>query len=151
VNQFIKTVIGKPAQWLIEASASIGLCFVGLTHEVTNHFVNHSIKKHGNVNLEKSRGQIAITFADIEQLPDIVKNPDYATIGKKGSNEIIIAYSKRYKDGTVVYYEDVLNSNKNKALRSKTVYKKIGTMSYETFLKIVANNGRTEILTQKRW
>jgi hypothetical protein len=30
---FVKTVIGKPELWLIEAAASIGLDYSGLTHE----------------------------------------------------------------------------------------------------------------------
>jgi len=151
VNQFNKTVIGKPAQWLIEFAASIGLNFSDFTHEITNYFVSHSMKKHGNAKLEKARGQVAITSADIDRLSDVINIPDYAVIGKNRNNEIFIAYSKRYGDGTVIYYEEVLNSNKNKALRSKTIYKKMGTVSKDSFLKIVANNGRTEILEVKRW
>jgi len=149
VNQFNKTVIGKPAQWLIEAADSIGLNFSYLDHEITNYFVSHSMKKHGNAKLEKARGQVAITSADIDRLPNVIKTPDYAVIGKNRSNEIFIAYSKRFEDGTVIYYEEVLNSNKNKTLRSKTIYKKMGTVSKDSFLKIVANNGRTEILVEK--
>jgi hypothetical protein len=38
-----------------------------------------------------------------------------------------------------------LNSKKNKALRSKTLYKKTGTVSSETLLKIVANNAHTDV------
>jgi transposase len=61
--------------------------------------------------------------------------PDCAIIGIKRHEEILIAYSKRFNDGTAFYYEEVLNSKKNKALRSKTLYKKMGTVSDGTFLK----------------
>jgi hypothetical protein len=145
VNRFSKTAIGKPAQWLIDAAASIGLDFAGLTHEVTNYFVNHDIKKHGNAKTEKARGQLAVTPVDIERISDIVKNPDYAIIGIKRNSEKLIAYSKQCGEGTFIYYEEVLNSSKNKALRSKTMYKKMGAVGNETFLRIVANNAHIDM------
>ena len=44
VNELEIPRIGKPEPWLIEAAASIGLDFAGLTHEVSNYFENHGIK-----------------------------------------------------------------------------------------------------------
>jgi hypothetical protein len=145
VNPFDITKTGKPEQWLIEAADSIGLDFSGLTHEITSYFVNHGIKRHGNAEAEKAQGQAAVTAADIDRIPDIVKTPDCAIIGIKRHEETFIAYSKRFEDGTAIYYEEVLNSKKNKALRSKTLYKKMGTVNGETLLKIVANNAHTDI------
>jgi hypothetical protein len=145
VNPFDITKTGKPEQWLIEAAVSIGLDFSALTHEITTYFVNHGIKRHGNTEVEKAQGQVAVTAADIDRIPDIVKTPDCAIIGIKRHGEILIAYSRRFEDGTVIYYEEVLNSKKNKALRSKTLYKKAGTVSGETLLKIVANNAHTDV------
>jgi hypothetical protein len=145
VQSFVKTEIGKPEQWLIKAGTAIGLDFSGLTHEVTNYFINHGIRRHGNIEAEKAQGQLPVTSADIARIPDIVKNPDTAIIGIKRHGEILIAYSKRFEDGTSIYYEEVLNSKRNKALRSKAIYKKMGTVSKETFLKIVSNNAHTDV------
>jgi hypothetical protein len=145
VNPFSVTKTGKPEQWLIEAAASVGLDFSALTHEITTYFVNHGIKKHGNAEAEKAQGQVAVMAADIDRIPDIVKSPDCAIIGVKRHEETLIAYSKRFEDGTAIYYEEILDSKKNKALRSKTLYKKKGTVSNETFLKIVANNAHTDV------
>jgi hypothetical protein len=145
VNPFDITKVGKPEQWLIEAAASIDLDISALTHEITTYFINHDIKRHGNVEAEKAQGQVAVTSSDIDRIPDIVKTPDCAIIGIKRHEETLIAYSKRFEDGTVIYYEEVLNSKKNKALRSKTLYKKTGLVSGETLLKIVANNAHTDI------
>jgi hypothetical protein len=145
VNSFDVTKIGKPAQWLIEAAAAIGLDISGLIHEITSYFVNHGIKRHGNAEVEKAQGQVVVTTADIDRIPDIVKSPDCAVIGIKRHEETLIAYSKRFEDGTAIYYEEILNSKKNKALRSKTLYKKMGTVSIENFLKIVANNAHTDV------
>ena len=145
MNPFEIKIIGKPQLWLIEAAAEIGIDLAGLSHEITNYFVSHSMKKHGNEKTERSRGQAEITPADIDRIPDIVKNPDFAIIGIKRKNETLISYSKKYENNTAIYYEEVLNSSKNKALRSKTIYKKMGTVSKETFLKIVSSNAHTDI------
>jgi hypothetical protein len=145
VKSFEKTVIGKPEQWLVEAAKAAGLDISGLTHEVTNNFVTHCKKQHGNKKIEKARGQLPIVSADIELIPDIVKNPDCVIIGIKKYGQIFNAYLKKESNGSVIYYEEVLNSKKNKSLRSKTMYKKMGTVNDEIFLKIVSNNANTDI------
>ena len=140
-----KHIIGKPAQWLIEAAAGIGLDISGLSHEVTNYFVNHSINRHGNAKTERAQGQVAITRADFDLIPDIVKNPDLTVLNIKHNQIIFIAYSKKFDDWTAIYYEEVLNSKKNKALRSKTIYKKMGMVYVDTFLKIISNNAHIDV------
>jgi hypothetical protein len=112
MRSFEVTVLGGPEPWLVEAAASIGLDLSGLTHEITTYFVNHGIKRHGNAETEKAQGQVAVTAADIERIPDIVKSPDCAVIGIKRHKETLIAYSRRFDDGTAIYYEEVLNSKK---------------------------------------
>ena len=139
------TEIGRPETWLIEAAAEIGLDLSGLTHQVTNSFIAHIFKQHGDEKNEKARGQIAVTLADIAKIPDIVKNPDYAVIGIRRSGEIINAYAKRHEDGTTVYYEEILIGRKNRALRSKTMFIKIGALSIDTFLNILSNNVRSDL------
>jgi len=145
VEPFEKAVVGKPEQWLVEAAKTAGLDISGLAHEITNNFVNHSITRHGNAETEKAQGQISVTLADFERISDIVKNPDFAIINIKRNRGVLIAYSKKFEEGTVIYYEEILNSKRNKALRSKTIYKKMGTVRSDTFLKIVSNNAHTDV------
>jgi hypothetical protein len=149
VISFIKTVIGVPEPWLIEAAASIGLDLTGLTHETTNYFINHGMKRHGNAETEKAQGQLSVTLSDIERIPAIVKAPDCAIIGIKRYGETLIAYSKKFEDWTVIYYEEILNSKKNKALRSRTMFKKMGSVNADKFLKIVTTNVHTDVSTAK--
>jgi len=149
MSLFEKTTIGKPKVWLIEAAAAIGLDFSNLTHEITSYFKNHSIKRHGDSKIEKARGQLPVTLADFDKIPNIVKSPDCVIIGIKRKNEILIAYSKKFEEETIIYYEEILNSHKNKALRSKTMYKKMGNVHNDTFLKIVENNAHTDITNIK--
>jgi len=93
VSHFTKTTIGKPAQWLIEAAASTGLDFTGLTHEITNYFKNHVIKRHG-------KGLLAITEKDFEKIPVIVEAPDMAIIGAIREGLLFNAYVKRIDNET---------------------------------------------------
>jgi hypothetical protein len=107
VQPFVKTEIGKPEPWLVEAAVSIGLDYSGLTHEITNHFKNHVINRHGH-------GPMPVLEADIAKIPDIVKAPDMAIIGirRKG---LFNAYAKRISGETFLYFDEVLNSTHNKA------------------------------------
>jgi len=145
MKSFEKNIIGRPGQWLVTAAEAAGLDITGLSHEVTIDFIRHGIKRHGNAEKEKAQGQSPVTLADIDRIPDIVKSPDCAIINIKRNKETLIAYSKKFKDSTVIYYEEVLNSKRNKALRSKTIYKKMGTVNNGTFLRIVSNNAHTDI------
>ena len=145
MDEFTKKIIGKPEKWLIEAAASIGLDFSDLSHETTNEFFKHCINQHGNEKIEKMRGQIPLLPADLDQISDIVKSPDCVIIGIKKYGQIFNAFLKRSESGSIIYYEEVLSSKKNKSLRSKTMYKKMGTVSDETFMKIVMNNANTDI------
>lgn len=145
MNNFKVEKIGKPRKWLIDAAAEIGLDFSRLTHEVTNYFVNHIIKEHSSETGERARGQLSITVADISRIPDIVKNPDTAIVGITRYGIPLIAYSKKYADSTILYLEEVLNSKRNKVLRGKTMYKKLGTVNRGTFLKIIGNNAKTDM------
>jgi len=145
MDSFQKTTIGKPEKWLIEAAACIGLEIAGFTHEVTDNFKSHVFKQHGNEISEKARGQIAVTQSDIAKIPNIVKTPDFTIIGIKRDSETLIAYSKKYDNNTVIYYEEVLTGKKSKTLRSKTMFIKIGSMSKETFINIAGNHAHVDM------
>ena len=142
VGHFKKTSTGKPAQWLIEAAADIGLNFTGLTHEITNELTAHSIKRHGDRNIH---GMATITGTDFDRISDIVKTPDYAIIGAIRKGTLINAYAKITNGITYLYFEEVLISRKNKALRGKTLYKVTKQLSFDEVLKNVSRNGKTDI------
>jgi hypothetical protein len=145
VGRLIKTAIGTPAQWLIEAAASIGLDITGLAHEVTDSFISHVFKQHGDEKTERARGQVAVTSADIGRISDIVKTPDCAIIGIRRDSETLIAYAKKYDNNTTIYYEEVLTGKKNKVLRSKTMFIKMGDVSNGALLNIVGNHAHADI------
>jgi hypothetical protein len=143
VNPFHKTTIGKPKKWLIEAAAEIGLDYSELSHEVTNHFKEHVIKKHG-------KGALAITDKDFEKIPEIIRNPDMAIIGIKRKGEIRNVYVKREAGQTYLYYDETLNSNRNKALRGCTFFKIIKPLDMGNLERIVIMNERTNLSGAKK-
>jgi hypothetical protein len=61
----------------------------------------------------------------------------------------LIAYAKKFEEGTILYFEEVLNSKKNKALWSRTMFKKMGTVNADKFLKIVTTNAHTDVSNAK--
>jgi hypothetical protein len=95
--------VGKSAQWLIEAAASIGQDYSGLTHEVTNYFQNHAIKRY-------RKGSLAIIEKDFDRIPAIVELPDMAIIGAIRGGILFNAYAKRFDEETYLYFDEVLNS-----------------------------------------
>jgi hypothetical protein len=146
VSHFNRTAIGKPEQWLIEAAASIGLDFSKFIHETTDDFVSHSIKRHGD---PKTHGAATITIADFERISDIVKTPDYAIIGSIRKETLLNTYVKIYSGITYLYFEEVLISRRNKALRGKTLYKITKPLILDEIIKRVTKNDKTDISKAK--
>ena len=97
----------------VAEAAQFGLDINGYTHAIDGSAIRHSIKSHGNAKKEAARGQIAITDADFEAIPDILSAPDTAVYGLK--NDIgrdMIVYLKTMPDGTTVYLEEVRTGRK---------------------------------------
>jgi hypothetical protein len=143
VNQFEKTIIGKPEKWLIEAATAIGHDFTGLTHELTDHFKNHVKKNHGE-------GVLAIVDTDFDRIPGIVKAPDMAIIGTYREGALVNVYAKREAGATYLYFEEVLDSNRNQALRGRTFYKIAKPLDMDSFEKIVTMNGISDLSGAKK-
>ena len=139
---FSKTVIGKPAQWLIEAAASIGLDFSGFTHETTTDFKRHVIKRHGNPALH---GRASITDADFARIPGIVKAPDAAIIGAARKGRLYIIYAKTEPDMAYIYFEQVLDSHRYQVLRGSTFYKVTRPLAMDDIKRIVTRNDKTDV------
>ncbi|GHV74520.1 hypothetical protein AGMMS49940_18220 [Spirochaetia bacterium] len=146
MNQFDKTIIGKPEPWLIEAAAAIGLDFAGLTHETTDHFRNHVINRHGD---PAKHGTATVTNLDFDRIPAIVKSPDMAIIGAVRWGNLCNVYIKIEAGITYLYFDEVLDSKRNKALRSSTFYKVTRPLILDEVLKNVARNDKTDISNAK--
>ncbi len=61
--------VSKPAA----LSKLVGIDVRGFKHTASNQAMQHVLKKHGNAKVELARGQKAVTAADFQRLPEIVK------------------------------------------------------------------------------
>lgn len=56
------------------------------------------LKEHGTPEIEKTKGQIAITTKDIEKIPDIINNYDTIIQGTDNKQGKTIRYIKNYSN-----------------------------------------------------
>ena len=61
-------------------ASEIGLDFSALVHEITDHFKNHVINRHGDPG---KHGAATVTISNFDMIPIIIKKPDMAIIGAK--------------------------------------------------------------------
>jgi hypothetical protein len=142
VNPFYKTIIGKPEKWLVDAAAVVGLDYSELSHEITNHFMNHVINRHGD---PKKHGASTITYADFELLSAIVKKPNIAIIGAKRWELFYNIYIKIENEMTWFYFDHVLDSKRNRTLRSDTLYKVTRQLTLDEIIRNITRNDKTDI------
>ena len=143
MNSFHKITIGKPRRWLIEAATDIGLDYSELSHEVTNEFKDHVAKRHG-------QGELAITDKDFEKISEIVRKPDLVIIGIIRKGELRNVYVKMEQGVTYLYFDKVLNSNRNKALRGSTFFKIVKPLDMENLERIVTMNELSDLSSAKK-
>lgn len=124
-NTFLGTVSEKVAK---KVKSLLGLDVSGRKHMLSDYDIRHIIKQHGNPEIEKSKGQIAITFEDIEKIPDIINNYDDLTKGSPNKNVFTkqmqdsIRYSKQYENN-ILYVVEVV-PDESGVLNVKTMWKK---------------------------
>jgi hypothetical protein len=93
---------------------------------------------------------LAILDTDFERISGVVKAPDMAIIGAIRGESVFNAYVKREDGITYLYYEEVLDSNRNKALRSRTFYKIMKPLDMNGFEKIITMNEKSDLSGAKK-
>lgn len=94
---------------------------VGGRHEINVSDLRHVINSHGNAEIERKRGQIAVTADDLKLIPEILDSYDNIRKGSEQGGQKSVVYEKRV-NGTIYYIERVLR--KGKVLAGKTMWKK---------------------------
>jgi hypothetical protein len=84
----------------------------GHSHAISNHYVRHMLKSHGDPKREEPRGQIAITPDDIKQIPYIIANSQAAQHAGLHKGAPTIRYFYDAPDGTTTVLEEVRKSKK---------------------------------------
>jgi len=81
---------------------------------------------------------------------DIVRNPDLAIIGTIREGAIVNVYVKMEHGTTYLYFDEVLNSNRNRVLRGKTFFKIVKPLEMRNLERIVAMNRKTDLSRAKK-
>jgi len=145
-NGFVKTAISKPEKWLLNAAFSIGLDYSILTHEITTDLFIHSMKRHGD---PEKHGKATIKKDDFDYINEIIRKPDFAVIGAIRKTKFYNTYVKILDNITYIYFEEMLISRKNKALRGKTLYKVARPLTLYEAINIIVRNNKTDISKAK--
>jgi hypothetical protein len=142
----LKIPIAKVDQWLIKNANELGIDLHDYEHEISNYFIRHVIKNHGDEKREISRGNLPVTDDDFQRIPDIIEHPDYIIIGAKRNNEDRVIYVKNNEEsGTTLYFEEILQGSTNRSLRGNTMYKTKRTLNQGEVLANIKINGKTDL------
>jgi len=108
-DTFKKATVGKVTGWVAEEVSNVLKKDVsGYVHTIDDSAVRHILREHGQVNSEASRGQIAVTDADIKSIPQVVAAPDLIVLGNKtAGHKDAVVYVKQMPDGNVLYVQEV--------------------------------------------
>jgi SPP1 gp7 family putative phage head morphogenesis protein len=123
--------IGATPAWLNEAARAQGIDVFDYAHTLDSASIRHILQAHGDASAEALRGQIAVTAADLEKLPQILAHPDLIAFGLTDrAGRPGFALVKDAGDGTWVY---VLNINRGRwQLAAKTLWRWKGNFSAAT-------------------
>ena len=91
---------------------------------LTNDGVKHILDQHGNANAEIKKGNLPITDAVLESLPDVLAHPDSIELGHAESrgDRTGIVFKKNLPDGTAVYIQ--FDNTGRGTIEGKTLYVK---------------------------
>jgi len=139
-----KVKIGKVKTWITEKAKDMGIDIEGYYHEVSNYFIRHVLKSHGDEKKEIVRGNLPINNRDFMQIPVILEYPDFIIVGAKRNNKDRIIYIKYMENGTMFYFEEILTGKSNKTLRGNTMYKSRKKLDEAGIIANIGMNGKTD-------
>lgn len=138
-----KAAIGPVAGWLARAAQRAGLDISDFIHVVDGSAVRHMINRHADEVMERSRGQIALTEADIEAIPIVIGSPDQVILGSKTrGRRDQIAYIKRMRDGSILYLEEVRTGRRE--LAAVTMRKYPAAKDFSALADTLPSNARSD-------
>jgi hypothetical protein len=140
-----KVKIGRVDPWIVESAKEVGLDVEGYEHEISNYFIRHVMKNHGNAKKEASRGNLPIQEQDFEHIPVLIEHPTYTIFGAKRNNEDRIIYIQAQANGTMLYFEEVLTGKSNRSLRGNTMYKMKAILEKDEIIAHLTINGKTDV------
>jgi hypothetical protein len=113
----------------------------GFRHTIDGSAIRH-ILKHSDSAEERQRGNISVTDADFEFIPDILNAPDKMIYGMKNDiGQNMVVYLKAMPDGSVLYLEEVRTGRKTLTAQSMRKYPQ--TTSADSIIKSLRPTSET--------
>lgn len=138
-----KATLAPVPEWLVGEARRAGLNVDGFVHVLDGSAVRHTLKNHGDAKTEGKRGQLAVTDADFERLPEVVASPDRVVFGTQNRlHKDQIGFVKRLDDGTILYLEEVRTGRKE--LAAVTLRKYPATMNVDAVASTLDPNARSD-------
>jgi len=134
----------------VAEAAEHGIDIAGYRHVIDGSAIRHTFKNHGDSKTEQERGQIAVTDADLESIPDILAVPDRTVFGLKNRiGNDVIGYLKTMPDGSTVYLE-AIRTGKGGTLATQSMWKyppATAAASIEKALRLTSETLRGDVPT----
>jgi uncharacterized membrane protein YbhN (UPF0104 family) len=142
-NAHVRALLGQASEQLAIFASAHGLNVAGYWHSIDPFAIRHIRTRHSDVNVERSRGQIAISDADFALVPDILRAPDQAVFGARSRRrQPMIGYIKRMPETVFLYLAEVRQGRMELAAISMRKYP-AGTLS-AVIAASLKSNGRTD-------
>lgn len=139
----MKATLAPVPEWLSREARRAGLNVEGFVHVLDGSAVRHTLKNHSDAAKEGKRGQLAVTDADFERLPEVVSSPDRVVFGTQNRlHKDQIVFIKRLEDGTILYLEEVRTGRKE--LAAVSVRKYPATMNVDAIASTLDPNARSD-------
>jgi hypothetical protein len=135
-NVAAKARVAPAQSWLAALAKRAGLNIDGFNHVLDAYAARHIRAEHGGQE-ERTRGQVPVTDADFESLPEVVRSPEKVIFGTKnriGRDQV--GYLKRMPDGHWLYFEEARTGNRELAAQSLRKYP--ATMDAENVIKTIS-------------
>ena len=138
--------IGITTQQQINAEKQVGINTENYRHILSSDFIKHIYDNHGNMAVEKSRGNIAIQEADFDKIPSILHEPDFIITGIVYKNENRTLYAKTFTN-TTVFVEQL--QARRKTLSAKTFYQAATVLQADEILYRMGKDKRYNVENAK--
>jgi hypothetical protein len=131
-----KAVLSPAQSWLAGIAKKAGIDVAGFRHVLDADAVRHIRRKHGS-QAERARGQVPVSDADFEALPQVVESPEKVIFGAKNKRgHDLIGYLKKMPDGHWLYFEEARTGRHELAATSLRKYP--ATMDAQNVIKTIS-------------
>jgi N12 class adenine-specific DNA methylase len=112
-------------------------------HTIDVSGLRHAMNRHADPKTEISRNQLPLTDADFMRISEVVSAPDAYVVGPKSKRGLdLVAYIKRFDDGSTLYIEEVRTGKNRLAMLAMRKYP--GTKDFNSIAQTLLSNAQSD-------